>query len=169
MSKDPSPFGSPNPFGQNPYGAPNPYTSPNYAGPPGGQPPVGAKLMAPAIGLLLTGILGMVMTITSIVMAMGPPPPIDPNAPPFLQEFQKGANGPQAVAIQSIFVLVNIFIIAGAALMLMKKIRGVGLAASVVAMLNFGNCCCLLGLPVGIWSLVILLQPDVKAAFDQNS
>lgn len=169
MSQDPSPFGSPNPYGQGSYGASNPYTSPNYAGPPGGQPPVGAKLMAPAIGLLLTGVLGMLMTIVSIVMAMGPPPPIDPNAPPFLQEFQKGANGPQAVAIQSFFVLVNVFIIAGGALMLMRKIRGVGLAASVVAMLNVGNCCCVLGIPIGIWSLVILLQPDVKAAFDQNS
>jgi hypothetical protein len=48
------------------------------------------------------------MTIVSIVMALGPPPPIDPNAPPFIQEFQKGANGPQAVVIQSIFIFVNL-------------------------------------------------------------
>ena len=71
MSKDPSPFGSPNPFGQNPYGAPNPYTSPNYAGPPGGQPPVVAILMGPAIGLLLTGILGMVMSRRSAPIPSG--------------------------------------------------------------------------------------------------
>jgi hypothetical protein len=174
MSNNPNPFGSPSPYGQNPYGqdpygGQNPYSSPNFAGPPGGQAPLGAKLIAPAIGLLITGIFGMLMTIISIVMALGPPPPIDPNAPPFLQEFQKGANGPQAVVIQSVFIFVNLFIIIGAVLMMLQKMRGVGIAASVVAMLNFGNCCCLLGIPVGIWSLIILLQPDVKAAFDQSA
>jgi hypothetical protein len=25
--------------------------------------------------------------------------------------------------------------------------------------------CCLLGLPIGIWALVVLLKPEVKAAF----
>ena len=53
--------------------------------------------------------------------------------------------------------------------MMLQKMRGVGIAASVVAMLNFGNCCCLLGIPIGIWSLIILLQPDVTAAFDQSA
>jgi hypothetical protein len=36
-------------------------------------------------------------------------------------------------------------------------------------MINIGTCCCIIGLPAGIWSLVILLQPDVSKAFDQNS
>ena len=125
--------------------------------------------MAPAVGLLITGILGLLLTIASIVMAFGPPPPVDPNAPPFMQEFLKGSNGPAAAAIQGIFVFVNIFIIFGAAQMLRQKMRGVGIAAAVVAMLNIGNCCCVLGLPVGIWSLVILMQEDVKAAFNANA
>ncbi len=169
MSNNPSPFGDQNPYGQNPYGAPNPYSSPNFAGPPGGGQPLGAKLMAPAIGLLITGVLGLILTIVSIVMALGPPPPIDPNAPPFLQEFQKGANGPQAAVIQCLFLLVNFFIIFGAVQMMRQKMRGVGIAASVVAMVNVGNCCCLIGIPIGIWSVVILMQEDVKAAFNANA
>ena len=169
MSNNPNPFGDQNQYGQNPYGQ-NPYSSPGFAGPPGGGgQPLGAKLMAPAIGLLITGLLGIGFTIASIFLAFGPPPPIDPNAPPFLQEFQKGANGPQAVAIQSIFIFVNIFILFGAAQMMRQKMRGVGIAAAVVAMLNFGNCCCLLGIPIGVWSLIILMQADVKAAFDASS
>ena len=33
------------------------------------------------------------------------------------------------------------------------------------AMINIGNCCCLLGLPFGIWSLVVLLKPEVAEKF----
>jgi len=43
------------------------------------------------------------------------------------------------------------------------------MTASILSMLNFGNCCCLLGIPVGIWALVILLMPDVKEAFRLNA
>jgi hypothetical protein len=43
--------------------------------------------------------------------------------------------------------------------------RGLGILASILAMIPCVDGCCLLGLPVGIWSLVVLLSPDVKAAF----
>jgi hypothetical protein len=38
------------------------------------------------------------------------------------------------------------------------------IVASVVAMIPC-SCACILGLPIGIWSLVVLLKPEVKAAF----
>ncbi len=38
-------------------------------------------------------------------------------------------------------------------------------AGSVLAMLNLGCCSCLLGLPFGIWSLVVLLRPETKELF----
>jgi LSD1 subclass zinc finger protein len=48
----------------------------------------------------------------------------------------------------------------------MKKLSGFGLAmtACIVAMLPC-NGCCVLGLPFGIWGLVVLNRPEVKAAF----
>jgi len=163
MSNNPNPFGNPNP-----YGGQNPYSSPNFAGPPGGVAPLGAKLMVPAIVLLLVAILGILFSTASVVMAFGPPPPVDPNLPALMQELQKDARGPQAAVIQSIFVLVNAFIIFGAVQMLRQKMRVVAIAAAAVAMLNFGSCCCILGAPVGIWSIIILLQEDVKSAFDTS-
>ncbi len=39
------------------------------------------------------------------------------------------------------------------------------IAGSVLATIPMVSPCCLLGLPFGIWSLVVLLQPDVKSAF----
>jgi hypothetical protein len=50
----------------------------------------------------------------------------------------------------------------------MRHLRSYGLAmtASILAMIPcFSDCCCLIGLPVGIWSLIVLLDKDVKAAF----
>lgn len=48
----------------------------------------------------------------------------------------------------------------------MKSLQSYGLAmtAAIIVMLPC-SCCCLIGLPVGIWALVVLLNADVKAAF----
>ncbi len=52
--------------------------------------------------------------------------------------------------------------------MQMKQLRNWPLcvAASVIGMIPCcTSCCCLVGLPVGIWSLMTLMDNDVKAAF----
>jgi GYF domain 2 len=48
----------------------------------------------------------------------------------------------------------------------MKRLESYGLAmtAAVLAMLPC-SLCCVLGLPLGIWSLVVLTKPEVKSAF----
>ncbi|MFN0018739.1 MAG: hypothetical protein ACKVP0_10805 [Pirellulaceae bacterium] len=125
--------------------------------------------MAPAIALVITGALGLLLAIVGVVIAFSPAPPVNPNAPPAMQSLQRGGHGPAAVVVQGLFVLVNGFIIFGAVQTMRQKMRGLGIAASVAAMLNFANCCCLLGIPIGIWSLVILMQDDVKRAFDANA
>lgn len=51
----------------------------------------------------------------------------------------------------------------------MKELKSYGLAmtAAILAMIPcFTSCCCLLGLPVGIWAIIVLLDKDVKAAFN---
>jgi ABC-type proline/glycine betaine transport system permease subunit len=49
----------------------------------------------------------------------------------------------------------------------MKELRQweLSLAASIVAMIPCISPCCILGLPIGIWALVVLLRPEVKEAF----
>jgi hypothetical protein len=39
------------------------------------------------------------------------------------------------------------------------------MTASILAMVPC-NCCCIFGLPFGIWSLVVLNKPEVRDAFD---
>lgn len=150
------------------YYSPNPYSSPQGHFAP--QPPqfASGKVLAPAIVLAVVGVLGLGCSLFNVAFAFREPV-VDPNAPPFVQEMQKGATGPVAATIQSIFVLVNAFIIGGAVQMMRLKTWGLALASSIVAMFNFGTFCCVLGFPVGIWSIAILVMEDVRNAFRANS
>ncbi|MFY0524990.1 hypothetical protein ACN28I_18160 [Archangium gephyra] len=50
----------------------------------------------------------------------------------------------------------------------MTKLRmyGLAIAASIVATIPcFSCCCCVIGLPVGIWALVVLSRQEVRNAF----
>ncbi|HTL98657.1 MAG TPA: hypothetical protein VL181_07620 [Holophagaceae bacterium] len=49
----------------------------------------------------------------------------------------------------------------------MKNLQGYGfvLTAAILAMIPCISPCCLLGLPIGIWAVVVLVKPEVKAAF----
>ena len=48
----------------------------------------------------------------------------------------------------------------------MRSLSGYGLAltGSIAAIIPISGCCCLT-MPVGIWALVVLLNPVVKAGF----
>ena len=39
------------------------------------------------------------------------------------------------------------------------------LTASILAIIPCLSPCCLVGLPIGIWAIVVLSKPEVKAAF----
>jgi hypothetical protein len=131
---------------------------------------VRTKVMVPAIFIIVLASLGLIAGIFGTISALvSDPPPIDPNAPEFMKQFSQGSVGPVAAAMQAFFVLLNIGIILGGVYMLRFKMWPLALGASILSMLNFGNCCCLLGIPVGIWALVILLMPDVKEAFRLNA
>src|SRR5688572_8346951 len=53
------------------------------------------------------------------------------------------------------------------AAMQMKQLRNwnMSVAASIVAMIPCIGPCCIIGIPIGIWSLMTLMKPEVKAAF----
>jgi hypothetical protein len=40
------------------------------------------------------------------------------------------------------------------------------LAAAIVALIPCFSPCCLIGLPIGIWALVVLSKPEVKSQFE---
>jgi hypothetical protein len=152
----------------NPFGETNPYSSPvGYGGAPPGDPnAVRGKVLAPAIALIVVAGLGLLASLFNVVFALTAGPiPVDPNAPEFVRAMNQNSTGPTAAIIQSFFAVLNVVILAGGVQMARMEMRTFAIVASVLAMANIGTCCCILGLPVGIWSLVILLLPDVAAAF----
>ena len=68
-------------------------------------------------------------------------------------------------ATYCVFGLMQCFVAFAGFQMKNLKNHHVALAGSVLAMLPCSGCCCMAGLPIGIWSLVILNNSDVKQAF----
>jgi hypothetical protein len=126
---------------------------------------VHSKVVPPAICLLVTAILGIMLDLFQVVYVMMPAPPPDPNMPAWLQQFQQNAHNPSGIVFGALFALLSLVILIASIQMMRLRSHGFAVAGSVLAMLNLGNLCCLLGLPFGIWSLVILLKPEVKEAF----
>jgi hypothetical protein len=124
-------------------------------------------LMGPGIALLVLGILGLLSGLyggaTNALQAIkgrpGPPNILFPRA---------GAI-PNAAVIQVVLsilggLLYGGCLIAGSICMLQRRVYALAMTATIVAMLPC-NCCCVFGLPFGIWGLVILSKPEVRDAF----
>lgn len=126
----------------------------------------GGGLMAAAICILIVAVLGLGINLFGAIWAVaGPPAAIDPNDPPFLQKFQEGSKGPFAAVIQATLAVLSLITVIGAIQMMRRKSWGLALAASIISCVNFGNCCCVLGLPFGIWGIILLSNQEVKDAF----
>jgi hypothetical protein len=109
-----------------------------------------SRIRLPATSLLVVGLIDAVSAIGIIVSGF------------FTGAFRMG---PQEGIIGILALGASIVIIVGARRM--RRARGLGLAraASVLAMLPCLSPCFLVGLPVGIWALVLLSLPETKSSF----
>ena len=57
----------------------------------------------------------------------------------------------------------------GAISMVRRGSRGLAMTAAILAMVPGLSCCCIAGLPLGIWSLIVLNNPDVKSSFQSHT
>jgi hypothetical protein len=108
-------------------------------------------------------VLGALLQIVSIIKNLVVGSAISGNVQ--LPAFVKMLSGPVGVVLGIIGILASVVILLGA--MKMKKLESYGLAmaASIIAMIPCLSPCCLLGLPIGIWAVVVLSKPEVKSAF----
>jgi hypothetical protein len=120
----------------------------------------------PAISLMVLGGLGVALSLLAAVVnflggGMGA---------------MAGGRGEQIPAFLSGTVggLINLAACALYALLFygayqMKTLKSYPLAmtGAIAAMLPC-SCCCVIGLPIGIWAIVVLLKPAVKQAFESN-
>jgi hypothetical protein len=98
----------------------------------------------------------------------------NPNLEPYRELFEqmlKTAQAQEGPSVSGIlFSLLGVglggMMVLGGLQMAKFRMYGVAIAASIVATIPcFPCCCCFLGVPVGIWSLVVLSRQEVKAAF----
>jgi hypothetical protein len=126
-----------------------------------------AAVQGPAVGLIVVGSLTMVMQIASLaiqVLGTG------------LSFLNSGRGGPDAagallggafgIVFAILGLLVSGLVLYGAIKMKSLESYPLAMAASIIPMIPCtSGVCCLLGLPLGIWSLTVLMKPEVKAAF----
>ena len=130
------------------------------------------QVATPALLLMITGAIGALLALVSMGGSLvGGPQTLDPallegmdpaQAEQFMQIFNAMQGG--GIFMNIINIAVSGFIFYGG--LQMKDLKGYGLSmgAAIVAIIPCFACCCI-GLPAGIWALVVLMRDDVKAAF----
>jgi len=134
-----------------------------------GREAAARAVKGPAIALIITAGLGIAYYLFSGLLTLISGGPmfhrgLPPGLSPQLKAFFEGMQGPLAGAGSLVIAAINGFVLFGAIKMLRLQNRGVAMAAAIVAMVPC-QCCCLLGLPFGIWALIVLSKPEVKSAF----
>jgi hypothetical protein len=152
--------------------APPPPLAAPVAGADAGRDAALQLVKGPAIGLIVTAVLNMVLALWSLVKLIffrtnvtqlysGIPQFNDPQ----VQQLLHLAYGPLGI-INSLFALaMSVLVLIGA--MKMQSLRSFefAFAATILAMIPCLTPCCALGLPFGIWALVVLNKPEVKSHF----
>ena len=127
--------------------------------------PAGTELVnGPAIGLIVVAILGVILQIVSLIFNLAGASFLASSQMP-REAWANMFSGTIGVVTSIIGILVSGLILVGA--MKMKKLESYGLAmaVSIIAMIPCFSPCCLIGLPIGIWAVVVLSKPEVKSAF----
>jgi hypothetical protein len=150
-------------------------SDPMYPPPPPSMPPppmggamASQQVQGPAMGLMITAglallftVLGLVMNIAGVGMGslggMG-------GGSAATDQYISMMSGGVGIVVNLLALGLYGFVLWGA--MQMKQLRNwnIAMGASIAAMLPC-SCCCIVGLPIGIWSLIVLMKPEVKSAF----
>lgn len=134
-----------------------------------------ATLMGPGICLILIGILGILLSggATLFFQSMkeeltdqilrdwnrqnpGQPPPPRETVFAVLKSFS---------VVHMISAAASLVVLLSGFMILTRRGYGLAISGSILAMINFGACLCILGLPIGIWSLIMLCRPGVSQLF----
>jgi hypothetical protein len=141
------------------------------AGIPGGGGNAAQLVAGPAIGLIVTAILGGLAQAASILLnllGIGMAGAAASQGGSNGQELPAWVNmmsGGLGIVFNIIGIIMAVVVFMGA--MKMKKLQSFGfvMAATIIAMVPCISPCCWVGLPIGIWALVVLNKPEVKGSF----
>jgi hypothetical protein len=138
--------------------------NPPAGGPPGPSGTAKDALNLPSILLMAAGGLGVLNGIYSLINGGK-----NPMASQFANNPQAAEWAARAQSSGPIFAIVAIlcsaFIIFGALKMKNLQSRNLAMAAAILACIPCLSPCCCVGIPFGIWALVVMNKPEVKGSF----
>ncbi len=142
----------------------NPYQSPYgdaYAVAPA------QRVSGPAVGLIVTAISGIILQGFGLLGNLMTAAAVNAGRPPMQgrNDFQMFFTPPVLIGTGAFALVMGVLVLIGA--MKMKRLESYSLAmtSAIVALIPCISPCCILGLPFGIWALVVLNDPFVKASF----
>jgi hypothetical protein len=146
------------------FAAPAPSMMPAMAATPVPRSAAADQVNGPAIGLIVVAVLGVVLAIVALIVNLAGasflPNPRMPN-----EAWANMFSGTIGAASNIVGIVVSAVILLGALKMKKLESYGMAMAASILAMIPCLSPCCVFGLPIGIWALVVLAKPEVKSAF----
>jgi hypothetical protein len=149
---------------------PVPGPAPTYAMAGSDRERAREMVSGPATGLLVTGIICLIVSILNTVMSLTgagfqpPPGEIPPEMQPIFDMLQK-MQGPVAIITSILGIGISALIIFAAQKMRALQSYALVVTGAVLAIVPCISPCCCIGIPVGIWVLVVLFKPEVKAMF----
>ena len=146
----------------------NPYSSPSYVpqqfatnmGQPDPQAYAQRKLIPPAIALAVISLISILHRIADLILLVA-----------LTNGGNMAAQGQNQAMIIGGYIgdilipILDVIIIAAAFQMWNVKSYGLAMTGAVLAVIPLCSPCVVLGIPFGIWALVVLNDPQVKAAF----
>lgn len=124
-------------------------------------------LLPPAICLLLVTFLGLLADLGMVVLWTTMPDQLEQQMNEMSKQLNLGPPGPAAMhrRLNAAFAAYSVIILVANIQMLRLRMYGLAVVGCFLPMLNLGSNCCCLGVPIGIWAFIVLMRPDVRAAF----
>jgi hypothetical protein len=123
----------------------------------------------PAIALKVTAILGLILVglglVVNILTLSGVELGLGQTGDPEMQKIFSRLSGGLGLVQGILGAVVGVVILLGAARMQSLQNYQFAFTTSILAMLPCVSPCCVLGLPFGIWAMVVLNRPEVKSQF----
>jgi hypothetical protein len=119
------------------------------------------QVNGPAIGLIVVAILGFLLQAAALIFRLF----FSALAARQTEAFPNMFSGSLGIASGVIGMLVSVLILMGGIKMKNLQNHGLAMTASIIAMIPCISPCCIIGLPIGIWAVIVLSKPEVKSAF----
>ncbi len=152
---------------------------------PGGFSQAGGRVQAPAIALIVVGILNVLWVgwtfFNVAMMTLTPADQFHKQMVNLYQAFpqmqtEMNKRAPDELKNQTLFIgwgwvalglLSTVLVLVGGIRMLSRKNYALGVCGAICAALPCLTCggCCGFGEIIGIWALIVLLNPEVREAF----